>query len=83
MKKGKLREKFAILCSTASAIRLEKVSNHQFKTKKKEKNDSTDSIQKHEHQYHENKNSSKYTPKPWRVLRVSDEHSRPKPLRLD
>jgi hypothetical protein len=32
MKKGKLREKFAILCSTASAIRLEKVSNHHFKT---------------------------------------------------
>ena len=31
MKKGKLREKFAILCSTASAIRLEKVSNHQQK----------------------------------------------------
>jgi len=32
MKKGKLREKFAIFCSTASAIRLEKVSNHHFKT---------------------------------------------------
>jgi len=31
MKKGKLREKFAIFCSTASAIRLEKVSNHQQK----------------------------------------------------
>jgi hypothetical protein len=30
--KAKLREKFAIFCSTASAIRLEKVSNHQFKT---------------------------------------------------
>jgi hypothetical protein len=27
--KGKLREKFAIFCSTASAIRLEKVSTHQ------------------------------------------------------
>jgi hypothetical protein len=32
MKKGKLREKFAIFCRTASAIRLEKVSNHHFKT---------------------------------------------------
>src|SRR5258708_6232777 len=30
--KAKLREKFAIFCRTASAIRLEKVSNHHFKT---------------------------------------------------
>ena len=43
--------------------------------KERKNNETTNPLQK-------NKNSSKYTPKPWRVLRVSDEHSRPKPLRL-